>query len=220
MLRWILGDLRGVGMDDCVGFRGFRAHTVYSVAPPSSEGDVVRPVRARCSVLLAVVAVILVVGGCATGEPSGPFPERPQDIDVDRLDPCALLTPELQTRLGVEPGMPSEATVDGALSRNCRWNNFDNRTGYAIQLIYYDASRAIGNGTVDQIAGYGVVRLLAASRIPLCGVVVDAEPDRLVRVQVSQFGGSRSPEQQAADVCQEATEVTLEVIREARSFGS
>lgn len=74
---------------------------------------------------LVVVALAALVS-CAGGPPpagASRLPSRPAELRLDRIDPCALLTPAQFRQLGVHPGQRAENT-DEIGSSDCLWRNF------------------------------------------------------------------------------------------------
>ncbi|WP_224387615.1 DUF3558 domain-containing protein [Pseudonocardia sp. ICBG1293] len=85
--------------------------------------------------VLALLFVCGVVVGCGAVEPAGPFPERPEEIDVANVDPCRAMTPELRQRLGVEGDEPAVVELADGQSRVCSWANYDTVESYTVQTI-------------------------------------------------------------------------------------
>lgn len=179
----------------------------------------VRPARVRNAVLLTIAAAVVVLAGCGTGEPPSPFPERPEDIDVSRLDPCALLPPARQAELGVKPGVPSETRNGPFPVMNCRWDNDGNGLSYYVHLADEDAGRTVSQGSVEQVAGYGAVRLIFdPESTPRCALAVDVEPGRFLMTQVQSISPRDDVPQSVSEVCREVTPFTVDVIETARSI--
>ncbi|ANY07540.1 DUF3558 family protein [Pseudonocardia sp. HH130630-07] len=169
--------------------------------------------------MCVLVVAGAVVAGCGAAEPAGPFPPRPQDIAVDRIEPCDLLTPELVAELQIDDlDEPSENVVSGARSRNCEGGSWEGGMDYIVQLIDLDATAAIGTGSLDQVAGYGAIREEQDGRYPMCILVVDARPDRAIRVQVGTHRTVEGRPQAMADVCRQAAEFTARIVGTARGL--
>ncbi|MFP5023251.1 DUF3558 family protein [Pseudonocardia phyllosphaerae] len=175
---------------------------------------------ARWSLALVVPVVVAVVAGCGSvpAGPPDPFPPRPQAIDIERLDPCALLTPEQQEARNVGSGQAGSAVLDGATTRACSWVSIDSPLSYAAQLIPQSAVGASGEpGTID---GYGSVRV--ADRVdtyPRCDVLLDVNDDQLIRIQVEAQTRPSPGDQRSypvAEVCAAAEKTASDVLRSAR----
>lgn len=88
--------------------------------------------------VVAVVAVAALVG-CGGGSPStggSRLPARPDELHLDRVDPCALLTRPQVHQLGVGAGKRKENT-DELGSGGCLWDNFPEEpdTSFLARLI-------------------------------------------------------------------------------------
>ena len=177
-----------------------------------------RPARRRTSVLLAVVVGGVVLGGCGGADPADVFPDRPQDIDVAGLDPCAALTTAKQAELGVETGEPGQNDVDGARARNCGWNNFDSGSSYSVQLIGIDASQALGDTrTVETVAGYGAVRQTQyTDSAPMCALIIDIHDGQIMRVLAQTTRWVDGRPRPIDEVCRDASTVAADAVNEAR----
>jgi hypothetical protein len=140
-------------------------------------------------VVALVLAVAAVVAGCSSAPagPPDPFPPRPADIDIERLDPCALLGPERRVELQIGAGEPGTVQIDGTASRTCGWLSIPTGYDYSVQFIAQDAAAAAGaeGAVVGSVGGYGSVEVVARTdTYPLCEVLLDVHEGQLVRVQV------------------------------------
>lgn len=181
---------------------------------------------ARPAVLFALLGVALVVVGCggaAPAAPPGPFPPRPVDIDVSRLDPCELLTAEQRSALGVDDGETRTGRLSGGETRGCLWHNFDDGYNFTAQTVAGPAATAAGapDTSLESVAGYGAVQTTDfGDSAPLCGLLIDVADDAAIRVQAQATGrspdGSRLP---FDEVCAEAADVAADVIGNATSPG-
>ena len=53
------------------------------------------------------------VEGTPSAQPPTPLPQRPQEVRLDGVDPCSLLTPEQRAELGLETApRPSTSYVE------------------------------------------------------------------------------------------------------------
>lgn len=87
---------------------------------------------------LLVVALAVLVG-CGSESPTSGgsrLPARPNEVRLDQVDPCALLTPPQVHQLGVGVGRRKENT-DELGSAGCLWDNFPEEpdTSYLARLI-------------------------------------------------------------------------------------
>ncbi|MCX6465639.1 MAG: DUF3558 family protein [Pseudonocardiales bacterium] len=100
--------------------------------------------RSAPATLLPAVLLAALLAACAPSGPAPapdpttpsptalvPLPERPFEIRVDDLDPCALLTPDEIADLGLEPGgnldVRSSALYRGVTAL-CSWQGFEPRS--------------------------------------------------------------------------------------------
>ena len=179
--------------------------------------------RPICRLVTVLALAAAVTAGCtpAPAAPLDPFPPRPADIDIERVDPCATLTAEQRDALQVGVGRPGTAPVGGATTRACGWGSLDTPFDYSVQLIPQDASEAVGtsNAVVGTAEGYGAVQITdQVASYPLCELLVDANEGQLMRVR------ARAVERRRADdspypideVCGQAGLLAAEVIRTLR----
>jgi hypothetical protein len=176
----------------------------------------------------AAVVLVLALGGCASAPvgPPDPFPARPADIDLNRLDPCATVSPESLRAAGVDPDRRRVAApvVGGKPTRLCDWGGYGSDFGFTVQFFPSDAEQAVGadGAMTGEIEGYGTVRFTERETIaPFCEILVDTGESQLIRTQT-----------QAADVeppgpgswidktCDRAVRLTAEVIRSARGLAA
>lgn len=178
-----------------------------------------RPALRRTPALLASFCIGVLLTGCGASEPASPFPERPQDIDIARLDPCALLPRDLQAALEVGAGRPSRNVLDhGAQARNCGWDNFETGTSYSVQLVDLDARSAIGDGRpIANVAGYGAVRQVEnVDSAPMCGLIIDMGDAQMARVLVLSTRYVNGRPRPLHEVCNETSAVATKVVDESR----
>ncbi|MFP5069177.1 DUF3558 family protein [Pseudonocardia nantongensis] len=186
-----------------------------------------RPARRRAPVLFALLGAAVVIAGCGGAEPvapPGPFPPRPADIDVLRLDPCELVTPEQRSALGVDDGEARTGRLSSGETRVCLWHNFDDGYNFTAQTVAGpSAATAAGapDTSVESVAGYGAARTTDfGDSAPLCGLVIDAADDAAIRVQAQATGRGPDGSRQTFDqVCAKASDVATDVIGNATSAG-
>lgn len=186
--------------------------------------------------MCAVVAV-LTLAGCAT-EPAGPpqpppfvgieLPPRPRDVDVRRIDPCALLTEAQRAEIGLETDPLLTDRSDGSEffggpTMACSSNAFRPRAiGVTVELTY--DGLGIGSLTGRPVTGQltaldvqGFPAVLGRPRDPqFCQVLVDLAPGssmsvvfRAGRIGVIPQGELCDGAQQVADA---ATSTLLDLV--------
>jgi hypothetical protein len=182
-----------------------------------------RPLR-MVAVMLAGVATAVGCSAAPAGPPD-PFPPRPMEIDIERLDPCALVGPRARADLRVGTGRPATAVSRGVTTRACGWGSLDTPFDYSVQLIPQDAEEAVGvSGTVvGTVAGYGTVRIVEREdTYPLCEILVDVGDAQLMRIQVQAVErqrGSGAP-YPVDQVCAQADTAVTEALQSARRMVS
>jgi hypothetical protein len=181
------------------------------------------------ALLAALLAVLL--AGCApapAGPPPGPapttappttalvpLPERPFEIRVDDLDPCALLTPDEIAGLGLEPGGNLDvrnSALYGGVTALCSWQGFEPRAiavGVNLSVtggIELFTERAVpGIVTALDIRGFPAVLARLPDFPEACSVILDVAEGQAVDVQFRD--GGRLPRNPQADLCEGAQEV-------------
>ena len=177
--------------------------------------------RSRSVVLAALVALVVAGCGAAPAGPPDPFPPRPADIDIERLDPCTLLSAEKRAELQVGAGQAGTAPVSGATTRACGWGSLDTPFDYSVQLIPQDAAAAVGasGAVVGTAEGYGTVQITdRRESYPLCEVLVDVNDGQLMRIQVRTVERERVTGEpyRIEETCSHARLAVGEVVRNAR----
>ncbi|MBC3191373.1 DUF3558 family protein [Pseudonocardia sp. C8] len=169
----------------------------------------------------------MLVAGCG-GPPPGPpdpFPPRPEVLDIERLEPCGLLSPQARAVFQVDEGRSGTAQLRGVTTRACGWGSLDTPFDYSVQLIPQDAAQAVGAaGTVlGSVEGYGTVRHTDREEtFPLCEILVDVNEGQLLRIQVQTVerrrdNGAAYPIEQ---VCGQAELAAADAVRSARAATS
>lgn len=157
-------------------------------------------------------------------QPGGPaveLPPRPQEVRLDGIDPCSLLTEEQRAELGLD-GRPvfSQAPVGlygGAEVPSCTTGGFEPRAvTVGVSLV---TSAGIERYTSGELAaelrplsvqGFPALVAVPTRFTEYCTVVVDVAPGQLVDVQFRD-GGRRPPIPQP-QLCQDAEIVAGEVM--------
>ncbi|GAA1392894.1 hypothetical protein GCM10009613_38700 [Pseudonocardia kongjuensis] len=167
-----------------------------------------------------LTALVVLLAGCGPGEPAGPFPPRPADIDTATVDLCTALTAEQQDELGVDPGESwAEQHSDGP-TRICGWSNFDDGYNYTVQTLPTPAAAAVGapGSTVQPVEGYGSVRVTDHEEsLPLCELYLDISDSAALRVQVQATARDENGRHVSSEqVCSRATTVSSQVLQNLR----
>lgn len=174
-----------------------------------------RPAAPRSA--LAVLVGFLILTSCSVGQqsPSAPgpsLPDRPTDVDVLRIEPCTMLDPSQRATLGVRPGKPGQATVNGAPTRGCVWLGAD--MDLNAQTFPVGAEQALTDPTAlpTTVAGFGAVQTWVATpgsmAPPICLITVDTAEAQGLRVQASPGPDERSdPDTERPVVCARAQQL-------------
>lgn len=215
----------GKGLPNATG-RGQRRVSV-GVVRRHAEDHVARPVRRRTPVLLASAVGVVVLAGCGGGgaDQASPFPDRPADIDITTLDPCAALAPPQVEALGLADGTRGDAVVDGTAARDCTWLGQGDASNYGVQFVDLHAAAASEEpgSRILTVDGYGAVEGAAETNngpgIPaFCQLAIDVSENQTVRIQVNN-GRPRTGGDPASirDVCREAEDAAGAVLTNIRS---
>lgn len=146
----------------------------------------------RWSVGMLVVALATLVG-CTGGLPStgvSRLPARPDDLRLDQVDPCALLTTAQVHQLGVHAG-ERKPNSDELGSIACLWRNFPEQpdSTYLARLITRrGADYALNSGTGAQVVtidGFAAVQTTSPYADPKehCLLLVDVAQGQSLWVQ-------------------------------------
>lgn len=138
--------------------------------------------------LVGVLALALVgLVGCGGGSavPGGSrLPPRPTELRLDGVDPCALLTGQQVSALGVSAGV-REQNTDELGSADCQWRNSAEEPvvfGYLARLIVKrGADYALDNST-----GAQVVTLNGFSAVQTTSPHVNPKEHCLLLIDVAQ----------------------------------
>lgn len=167
-----------------------------------------------------LTALVVLLAGCGPGEPTGPFPPRPADIDTATVDLCSALTPDQLGALGVGPGEPGTAQLTDGPTRTCGWRNYDDGYNYTVQTLPDPAAAVVGSpgSTLDVVEGYGVVQVAEPEYpVPLCARYVDASDTNGLRIQVTLTGSARDGSNSRIDeVCDRTALLTAQALRNLR----
>lgn len=173
----------------------------------------------RRTVLVGLLGAVLVTAGCAAAPPS-PFPPRPKNLDLSRVDLCATLTTAQQQERGTDRESPTVGTVDGQRAPTCAWIDDDTGTYFTIQIVQGSAAVDLQNpgSRVVEISGFGAVRGpndnpdRRPGTPPFCQIPIDASDGQALRVQYeSDVGDATNPVEQEA-ACDEATRLAEDTL--------
>lgn len=157
-------------------------------------------------------ALLAACSGSSSEANADPFPERPLNIQLTKIDPCSALSAVQRQQLGVERGEGDAREVGGLPTRTCTWTNYKDRFGYNLQTVPIDAEEALGfsGATVQLVNGFGAAQNTPEDYqgpgIPfLCQLTIDVNDNEGVRVQAqSSDTSSRDSSQSRAETCSRA----------------
>jgi hypothetical protein len=167
---------------------------------------------AKPPAIVAVIAMALVTGCGAGGSDTpggGALPSRPQELTLDRVDPCVLLTNEQRQRLGLNrihrPSAPPDA-------KTCQFTHFPGEPdeGYDVGAYVREAAApalASPGSRIVNVARFGAVEARAIRGDPerACFVYVDVAEGQHLRVLYSYDGRELPMNRQVA--CEKARSV-------------
>ena len=152
--------------------------------------------RSRSAGLVAVLAALVLLAGCGAKPPAStpsapppgtaapsPLPPRPAQLRLDGVDPCRLLTPAQQDRLGIELLSVQGADAFNGTGKDCQWAHTGNpHDGYGASTdLRRGADYALRSQTgtqITQVDGYGAVTTTGGTADPAtnCVVLIDVAP--------------------------------------------
>ena len=141
---------------------------------------------ARGAVAVLLLVFVAACGTTVVDDPE-PFSQRPFDLDVAAVDPCAAFTTQQRLDLKLREGRAG--TSHGETSRGCTWSSEDG-LGFNLQTFDQTASAAIGaepTSTIVTVAGFGAVQSSPPAQgtgLPFCQVVLDVADDASLRAQL------------------------------------
>jgi hypothetical protein len=171
-------------------------------------------------VVLLVAACTTVAGQPAPADPLGgassdangiELPPRPQDVRLDGVDPCSLLTPAQRAELGLD-GRPSfdvgpsqlyEAEVPACVIRGSE----PREVFVGVNLVTTAGIERFTSGDLAaevrpvQVRGFPALVVVPTRFTTYCTVIVDVAPGQLIDAQFSD-GGGRPPVPQP-QLCQD-----------------
>jgi hypothetical protein len=188
----------------------------------------------RSAPLFALVALVaLVAAACTTdadraaAPTSVPqdarLPARPQELPLNGLNPCTLLSPPQRGQLGVSDGRRGTAS-DGFDSPGCVWSRFpqEPRDSYLLQLVTRQGAEfaldSVTGARVVHVAGFAAVETQRDKSYPVefhCVLLVDVTAGQNLWVQYD-YDGSTVPmtKQLACDKARVAAEMAVQALAE------
>jgi hypothetical protein len=174
-------------------------------------------------VALTISAVALASTACTTVDAPGTqpptatqqskvtLPPRPQDVSLQEVDPCDLLTAAQRDELGVGRGREGTATHEGFNSPSCIWTRFpeEPRDSYLIELIQQrGAEYALDSSTgvnIVQVEGFPAVETRRGGNYPNeshCVLLVDVAENQSLWIQYDYEGSTIPTDREMA--CEKA----------------
>lgn len=192
--------------------------------------------RIRSGLTTAALIALIAATGCsasigdgsdvASEQAPGPagapaLPPRPQEVRLDDVDPCSLLTAEQLRRLDVRGGQFRPA--DDRYGANCRWVHSPQEPVEAY-LIALDVSSGIetsfdnpGGSAPITVAGFPAIETESPElRLPdtQCIVVVDVAPGQALQVNYDYAGSLPMTRERACDRARPAAEMAMRTLIE------
>jgi hypothetical protein len=165
-----------------------------------------------------VVVVLLLLAGCTTisgqAEPAAPSsvaPARPQEVRIDGVDPCSLLTEEQRAELGLDgpPVFDSSPTTlyPGGDVPACTVRGFEPRAVWVgVNLVAttgierYTAGELLVDARPTEVRGFPALTAIPRDFTEWCSVIVDIAPGQLIDVHFADGGGEpQVPQEQLCD---------------------
>jgi hypothetical protein len=175
-----------------------------------------------------VVVVLLLLAGCTTisgqAEPAAPSssaPARPQDVRIDGVDPCSLLTEEQREELGLDGQQVLDrrptSLYPGGDVPYCTISGFEPRAVWtAVSLVAttgierYAADDLLVDVRPAEIRGFPALTAIPQRFTEWCSVVVDVAPGQLIDVRFAD--GGRPPPIPQEQLCDDAAVVADRVM--------
>ncbi|HEX7304409.1 DUF3558 domain-containing protein [Lentzea sp.] len=168
---------------------------------------------------LLIVAVVL-AGGCTaaprqssltTPPPPPPppttsvsrmdFPQRPREVPVDAVEPCAILSPDQLMSLSLDnpPSAYVDASFGGAKACTIRSTTSGNVARIALVLVsgadVWLSENAQADFTVGSIEGFAAITVRTPDVHDVCNVEIDVANGQFVDVMFRDGGNSTAVQQ-------------------------
>ncbi|SDN29603.1 Protein of unknown function [Allokutzneria albata] len=185
----------------------------------------------RFSVLLLALPLtgcVNVVGGDTPPVPTTALVERPRVLDMNGVDPCALLTQEQQRGFDIDlPPTPGDSAVLQA--KSCYFANQKGFESISLVPIPHTGVDRFTDGKVNAdvrdliVNGFpakeNVIRVNLPNHPPSCDVVVDVAPGQVLDVHYGETGRNGPPVRDREYVCKrakEAAEAAISTLMKAK----
>lgn len=147
----------------------------------------------------------------AVTTPSISLPPRPREIKLDRVDPCALLTPRQRKALGMDrPPQPTRYPTMGN-AKVCDFRDSTRALTVRIGLVLVQGvgvwleETAQADARPATVADFPAVVVRTAEQTKFCNVEVDVAQGQFLDIQ---FGDAGNPQPPSLDsLCASAQEV-------------
>ncbi|MDN5857005.1 MAG: DUF3558 domain-containing protein [Pseudonocardia sp.] len=173
----------------------------------------------RCG-LVVLVSVLVAGCGSVAGVATPAVSDRPREIRLDAVDPCALFTPAVRQALGTtRPLNPSsggdpiyQGNVPGCGSRGEGQRWFDVAVDFALHdgIEIYRPDRVNGTLTPLRVQGFPALVVKQDKFTDECAVIVDVAPGQLADVTYRDGGNRpRTPQAQLCGHARQAADLLM-----------
>ncbi|MFS8096550.1 DUF3558 domain-containing protein [Lentzea alba] len=129
------------------------------------------------------------------------FPQRPRDVPLDAVDPCAVLTSEQRTSLSLDnpPSPYVETSFGGAKACTIRSTTSGNVARIALVLVsgadVWLSENAQVDYTVGSIEGFAAITVRTPDIDDVCNVEIDIADGQFLDVMFRDGGNSTAVQQ-------------------------
>ncbi|QYN34358.1 DUF3558 domain-containing protein [Pseudonocardia sp. DSM 110487] len=186
----------------------------------------------------AVLGILIVVlTGCSTGGQASPadpptteeaapttvsLPPRPQDVPIDDVDPCTLLTREQRAELQLDqppqPRREPSVLYPGDVSR-CSIGGSEPAISISISAVttagieFFTTGQTASEVRLIELAGFPAVVAAPVHTDDSCKVLIDTAPGQMVDVQARSAGANPPiPEEQLCRDAERAASLVLDTL--------